>query len=138
MFELHAWFTIRDTPGPESDPRAMQEVRGRIEDRLQQLPDSNPVLFLRWLNGALHLLASAFMNRKGPSTRQMLDLFEYVGEIAPGSYGLVYFYDDEDEAGHSNEFQTLVMTRGRLAPEKDELLSPFIPKLEDPAVESGT
>ena len=61
----------------------------------------------------------------------MVDLFAGVGQDAPGSYGLLYIRDDEDPNGRVNEFQVLVMRRGKVTVHPDAFLSPCIPIIED-------
>jgi len=58
-----------------------------------------------------------------------LDIFTWAAENSTGSYGMLYFHDDENEA-HHNEFQVFVLKRGRLIREKDPFLSPYIEEVE--------
>src|SRR5215467_2984439 len=48
----------------------------------------------------------------------------------PGSYGLLYVWDDESNQ-HPNEFRVFKLARGRVTEHSDVLLSPVIPALED-------
>ncbi|MFF3068112.1 Imm7 family immunity protein [Kitasatospora sp. NPDC057904] len=57
--------------------------------------------------------------------------FREVGQLAPGSYGLLHIRDDE-EPGRENEVTVVRMVRGRLSTHTELLLSPCIPVLEDP------
>ena len=68
----------------------------------------------------LHI--SCFINHRGSVGQPVIDTFERVGEIAPGSYGLMYFRDDEDPGGRFNEFQVIVMRRGKTFTAADSFL----------------
>ena len=58
-------------------------------------------------------------------------MFEKIGQIAKGSYGLIYLYNDEDTQGKNNIFQVFSMVRGKIYEKEDPFLSPIIPVLED-------
>lgn len=59
-----------------------------------------------------------------------LEIFTWVARHSTGSYGLLYFHDDEDTANH-NTFQVYVLKRGQLlkAP-ADPFLSPYHEEVE--------
>jgi hypothetical protein len=60
----------------------------------------------------------------------LLELFAWVAKESSGSYGLLYFHDDEDEA-YQNEFQVYVLKRGKLIKGKtDPFLSPYYEEVE--------
>lgn len=53
-------------------------------------------------------------NHSGSHGDRILQLFRDAATIAPGSYGLLYVLDDDDQAGRANEyraFRMLAMTR---------------------------
>jgi hypothetical protein len=56
-------------------------------------------------------------------------IFTWVANNSTGSYGTLYFHDDEDNAYH-NEFQVFVLKRGKFLKVKDNLLSPYIEEVE--------
>lgn len=60
----------------------------------------------------------------------MIEIFRWVSENLPGSYGLLYVHDDED-AEDNNRFVVWKLVRGILTRESDTFLSPFIPVVED-------
>ena len=74
------------------------------------------------VNGMAQLHISGFINHRGSEGQPVIDTFERVGEIAPGSYGLMYFRDDEDPGGRFNEFQVIVMRRGKTFTAADSFL----------------
>jgi hypothetical protein len=61
----------------------------------------------------------------------VLEAWRTIGQLAPGSYGLLYVHDDED-AGRDNSWVVYTMTRGMVAERSDTWLSPVVPVLQDP------
>lgn len=57
-------------------------------------------------------------------------MFYYVGEVAIGSYGLLYLYDDEDPI-KDNSFKVYRLCKGKVVEFDDQLLSPFNPTIEE-------
>lgn len=62
----------------------------------------------------------------------VLETWRTIGQLAPGSYGLLYVQDDEDE-GRDNSWVVYAMTRGQVTEGTDAWLSPVVPTLQDPA-----
>jgi hypothetical protein len=85
---------------------------------------------LRVLNGQAQLWVSGFKNHTTPLAQNMLGLFTHIGDVAPGSYGLLYMLDDEDPE-HENRFSVYVLARSTLSEQTDPFLSPFVPLVED-------
>jgi hypothetical protein len=65
------------------------------------------------------------------SSPDVVELFECVSVVAPGSYGLLHILDDEDPE-HGNEVRVLRLVRGVVTQHTESLLSPYIPTVEDP------
>lgn len=151
MFEFHGWATIR--PNAENRDQAddegpsMEEVTAKIQSYVEDLHWEQGALVearVQWLNGQAFLRTAGLRNHAGVR-RDLLGLFEYVAQVAPGSYGLLYVLDDEstsdqrlaaaygytDGQDHTNEFQVLVLVRGTLTPHTDPFLSPFQPVVEN-------
>ena len=78
-----------------------------------------------WL--VLHL----FANHRSPDVEAVIEFFEEIGKKAPGSYGILYVWDDE-VLNFDDEFQVGKLVRGNFEFVKDHYLSPRIPTLEDP------
>jgi hypothetical protein len=55
----------------------------------------------------------------------------WIGAVAPGSFGLLYTWNDEGPASVSNRFEIRRLVRGILSIHEDTLLSPCIPTVED-------
>lgn len=129
MFEYHGWAHIRETAGLDDDDA---RLRSQVEDIRRLLADLGEygLLDLRRLNGFPFLHVAGMPNHRGEWGAQIIDLFRKVGEIAPGSFGLLYVWDDED-AEHANAFRVFRLVRGTLTEHADSLLSPLIPTVED-------
>jgi len=54
------------------------------------------------LNGLAQRWIARFKNHATVLRQELLGLFQYTAEVAPGSYGLPYTLDDEDPI-HANE-----------------------------------
>ncbi|MFE0508839.1 Imm7 family immunity protein [Streptomyces sp. NPDC058964] len=67
------------------------------------------------------------------SSPDVVELFEHVAVVAPGSYGLLHVRDDE-EPDHENEVRVLRLVRGVVTHHTEALLSPYIPTVEDPCI----
>ena len=83
------------------------------------------------MNGEWFLQFSLYSNRKDSRSQEIFGLYRSIGEIAPGSYGLIYLYDDEDREGRENQFQVYMLARGCVEEREDLYLSPVIPVIED-------
>jgi hypothetical protein len=130
MFQYHGWVTLHGSPGDEelADQRAAYE---RVHNEVASLKDGGTLVDLRWINGMPQLHVFGFLNHRAREGQEILDTFARIGRVAPGSYGLLYFRDDEDPRGLRNEFQVLVMRRGQVTQHPDTFLSPCIPAIED-------
>jgi hypothetical protein len=130
MFEYHAWITIHSSPGDEKDGD-LQSAFDAAEREVQPLQGGTTQINLRWVNGMAQLHISGFLNHRSGEGEQVIEAFQRVAKVAPGSYGLLYIHDDEDSSGQDNEFQVIVMRRGATATHADGFLSPCIPIIED-------
>lgn len=136
MFEFHGWATIRFSPEnrDREDEDALQDgVVERVASYVWKLgwnPTAGEVLDIRCTNGETQVWVAGFRNHAGIG-EVLLDLFRYIADVAPGSYGLLYTLDDEHPS-FANEFRVHVLARGTLTERADPFLSPFVPVVEDP------
>ncbi|MCL2013239.1 MAG: immunity 7 family protein [Cystobacterineae bacterium] len=72
-----------------------------------------------------------YKNRITQEVEEALSLFKCIAEKAKGSYGLLYFHDDEDVSGKDNFFQVYVLARGAIKTMTDTFLSPLVPVVEE-------
>lgn len=130
MIELHGWITIRETYKvifEEEDQIGL--VIEKIQEYINQLFWFKPKI--RAQNGEYFIDFSLFANRVNPQIQEVFELYQYIGKIAEGSYGLIYLYNDEDINGKENQFQVFSLCRGMVNENKDPFLSPIIPTIED-------
>ena len=129
MFEYHGWATLRLTPGSEEVPdglleRFAEQLRGAIAERFGT---GSGIHEVRAVNGEYHVLVDGSPNHRD---ERIFGLFPYIAARAPGSYGLLYVWDD-DHPVHENAFRVWRLVRGRVEELSDALLSPCTPVLED-------
>ncbi len=128
MIELHGWVTIRETYKvifeEDNDNIFIDKIKKEIENLSWFKPQ------IKALNGEWFLEFTIFANRKNPETEEVFQLYNRIGELAEGSYGLIYLYDDEAE-GKENQFQVFSLSKGNIKEFSDSYLSPVIPTIED-------
>ena len=135
MYEFHGWVNIvaDDSDEPESSvlEARQNDLVAAVVSRIQPFRNSSStfVHVARDLNGQAHLVMSGFRNHRDD---RVLELFLWVAEHQPRSYGLRHVRDDEDPNGHDNAFVVHAIKGGTLSSATDENLSPCIPKLEAP------
>lgn len=127
MFEYHGWITLRPTAEALDDepPLRLGEIQSLVDEHAgYALMDLQP------MNGTYYIHLGGNPNRSGQHGPAMVDLFAKVGQLAPGSYGLLYVHDDEHPE-HMPNFRVFRLARGMVTEHADNLLSPVIPTLED-------
>lgn len=128
MYEYHGWITLRSTyEAVDDEPKLrLDEIKALVDELA-----GYALMDLRVMNGYYNIHVGGAPNRRNPHTQGVLDLYARVGELAPGSYGLLYVWDDGDPL-RDNVFRVFRLVRGEVTEHKDELLSPAIPTIEDP------
>lgn len=128
MIEYHGWININESFNGEEEnniDKVLEEVNGLFDSCLSV----NQFFLNKKLNYSNILHFGGAHNHKGKRFSDFLNLFRKVGEIARGSYGLLYVWDDED-VNNNNNFIVYVMTAGKVVETKDNLLSPCNPNIE--------
>lgn len=126
MVELHCWITIRETY-EISDDENIEKLLPFLNKELNELAYYN--IKIKRMNGECYMEFSIFENHFA-SAKEALNLFTKVGEIAKGSYGLLYIHDDEDKYSY-NSFQVWRLARGKITKFDDTILSPYVPTAEE-------
>lgn len=130
MIELHGWVTVRETYKAVFDEEEHIDLLVlRIQAEIDKLRWFKPGI--KAMNGEWFLEFSLYSNRRDSRLQDILGLYRRIGEIAAGSYGLIYLYDDEDMEGRENRFQVFLLARGTVEEREDSFLSPVIPAIED-------
>ncbi|MBP2656898.1 MAG: hypothetical protein H6Q73_4467 [Firmicutes bacterium] len=131
MYEFHGWATFRESTGIGEEDN-LEKIIDSVKLFIKELNWTNSgILDIRAVNGEYHLSVSGFTNHKGKDAEDVLNLYKFIAQSAPGSYGMLYIRDDEDRNGNDNSFQVLVLSRGSINERKDQFLSPYIPTVED-------
>ena len=134
MFEYHGWLVLRaaphDTETEHADLRAAVEFVQRLLVDLNEVPGLRD---LRRVNGSPQFHFGGFTNHRPAEFEDLLTGVRDLAARAPGTYGLVHYWDDEAPV-HDNEFRTLVVKRGTVTEHDDPYLSPLIPTVEDEPV----
>ena len=128
MIELHGWITIKETYKVTVEEDNEDLIIDRIKREIENLSWFKPQI--KALNGEWFLEFTIFANRKNPETEEVFKLYNRIGELAEGSYGLIYLYDDEAE-GRENQFQVFSLSKGSVKEFNDFYLSPIVPTIED-------
>ena len=112
MFEYHGWVTIQATASGDDDAALLE----RLVD-------------LRWSAGIPMLHFGGF-DKHGGQAAELLTVFTRAGELAPGSYGLLHTWDDQDTE-NDNNFRVYRMARGQVTEREDPHLTPVAPTILD-------
>ncbi|EKR71261.1 Imm7 family immunity protein [Leptospira noguchii] len=113
---------------------ALQKLLQWISN-LRCIPDRKAQDFvnIQRQNGQICLTMSGLFNHRSAF---VIDILKRIAVIMPGSYGLLYIHNEEDDKGeidYSNEFVVWKLARGNLTLEKDPFLSPCIEDFFNPS-----
>jgi hypothetical protein len=127
MFEFHGWAVLAEDTG-EYDSQLEREVAAIVRRRIDSGVDD-----LRCAGVAPgNLITSVWFHGQYNHPRQgPLDFLRFIGEQAPGAYGVLFLRDDDDDPKHLNEFKVWRLARGGVHEFADPFLSPCVPTIED-------
>jgi Immunity protein 7 len=130
MYELTGWLAISTNPY-EEDSQALEVAVSAVRRRLTNSDVLGDAVQLRNMNGVPFLFLGAGHNRRFGLHQQVIELLEFVGREARGSYGIVYWRDDEDpDLPAGPNFHVFVVRRGNVSLQMDPFLSPVVPTIE--------
>ncbi len=130
MIEYHAWAVIREST-IENSANEMNMIK-KIQEFILKQSWRSGIMSFEPVNGQFHLFVSDAPNHRGERSEKIFSLFKFIALTAPGSYGLLYLWDDEDLIhGSENKFKVFVLARGSLEEKDDMYLSPCNPIIED-------
>ena len=134
MYEYHGWITVRtkyENIETEDEDDLLLKTVADIKKYIINLNWGHGVLDIRPINAEFHIWTSGYHNHKPLEKDSPVEFFRYVGDVAPGSYGILYVRDDYDmEHENYNKFKVYVLARGQLREYEDPFLSPFVPVVE--------
>lgn len=127
MVEMHGWITIKETFLANDDDNNTAIISD-INNELMKYRYHNSIV--KWMNGEGYLQYSLYTNYWSDDCQELIDIYNYISRKAIGSYGLLYVMNDEAKI-ENNSFVIYKLARGRIERVVDNLLSPFIPTVED-------
>jgi hypothetical protein len=132
VYEVHLWLLLREST-TEVDNGSLhtklEELRTLVAEKL---PDAVPPSPLYSLNHEHLLQCSIAHNHRGDTHDRLLAVLSAIAGNLPGSYGLVYWHDDEILASENRDrYNVLVVARGGIVGGYDPFLSPISPTVED-------
>jgi hypothetical protein len=131
MVELHGWALIRENFTVDNEDLNLDYIINRLTQEIEKMDEKEDLLRISICNGEHSLTVTKFTNHFSADIKEVFYLFKLIATIAPGSYGLLYLHDDENNTGFSNEFQVFVLSKGSFKQQKDPFLSPYFPMVED-------
>lgn len=131
MVELHGWAMIREDFSADSEEDNIELILNRLSWEIKKLGIDERLLRIEYSNGEAIVTATKLANHLSNDITEIINFFEQITVIAPGSYGLLYLYNDEDKNGFDNTFQVFVLSKGNFELHRDPFLSPYITTVED-------
>ena len=132
MIEIHGWVVIREAfnEAEESD-EALSFAISKIERELGKMDYHSFSGQLMNQNGAYNLTLSGNFNRPDSRWQAIIALLSTVAKVAPGSYGLVHFFNDEVSGPEADLFKAYLIKKGSVELVTDLHLSPYFSEIED-------
>ncbi len=124
MVELHGWVTIQESCRIDDEEESIEQIVRKLKEQISGMSGGcGDILDIRYCNGEPFLTITMFKNRINSDVEEVFEFLEYVCKTAPGSYGMIYMYDDES-VKMPDEFQVFAIRKGKIYPERDRYLSP--------------
>lgn len=130
MYQYHGWAVVLESTGDEASNEGKVNIFETVKKYIEDLQPKVDVLDMRAINGQYHLWMTGLWNREPSSKFSPVVIMKNIGSIAPGSYGMLYVFNDEHPK-HFNEFDVYVLARGNVEEKTDPFLSPLIPVVAD-------
>ncbi|PZD93001.1 hypothetical protein DNH61_24745 [Paenibacillus sambharensis] len=130
MYQYHGWAVVIEGTGDEAGNGGKVNIYEKVKKYIEDLQPNVDVLDMKAINGQYHLWMTGLWNREPSSKFSPAEIMNNIGIIAPGSYGMLYVFNNEHPK-HSNEFKVYVLARGNVEEKNDPFLSPLIPVVAD-------
>lgn len=133
MLEYQGWFVIRESFNERDDSEnKMKEIWKKMAVFVANINCNrgDDICQMKVTNGSYKLMIGGMDNHKSYSWIELLEFLNWIAIEAKGSYGLLHFYDDEDKDGLDNQFQVIVLKKGKTSFALDTFLSPYNPEVE--------
>ncbi|GAK41840.1 Imm7 family immunity protein [Paenibacillus urinalis] len=130
MYQYHGWAVVLENTNDETNKEKEINILESIEVYIEGLQPNVDVIEMKAINGQYHLWMTGLWNREPSSNYNPVEIMRNIGDLAPGSYGMLYVFNDEHPK-HFNEFKVYVLARGSIQEKDDPFLSPLIPVVAD-------
>jgi hypothetical protein len=129
MVEYHGWLTLRDAT-VESDEERLTAKAASVEIEIERRIAQHRIIGMRVVNANYFLWFAGCTNHWSNDVDDIFELLRFIATHAPGSYGLLYLWDDEDSE-NENAFRVWRLAKGVLSEHPDPFLSPCLPTIEE-------
>ena len=131
MYYYHIWLVLRESL-EESDCGSLHLKSSSIQSYINKNLNCIPINCINYVNYSLILQCSGGANHRGDDHANMIKSLNMISELLPGSYGLIYWMDDEIPGRNNFDgFNVIVLARGCLTERYDPFLSPIAPTIEN-------
>ena len=132
MIQYHGWVVVREHYCEDEESEEMlKEIIDEINLKLYEFEKNfqDVKINLNIINGMYQVSTFGSSNHLTTTWKEIYDFLGWLTKYAVGSYGLIYFYNDED-ANNSNNFIIYTLKKGQILIENDSHLSPVVPTIE--------
>ena len=121
MIQINGWLEIIPTYLNEDVHTEIDEeaINSQVDDIIANLEYNDIQIISK--NGFKVINFFLNTNHKTEEAEEMLQTFEKIAKVATGSYGLLYVWDEYEDA---DNFRVLVARKGVVEWKKDEFFSP--------------
>ena len=131
MISINGWICIRESFNEEGeDENKFDSIIQKIESEISNnLVYENEYYDLKSINGETYLTLTIGHNHR---VEHPFGFIKWIAEIAIGSFGIIYVFDDEDiDRKNNNSFKVWRIKKGIVEELDDPFLSPIIPQIEE-------
>jgi hypothetical protein len=129
MVEYHGWITLREASSETNEDRLVV-IAALIQQEIERRNAQHRIIGMKVVNANYIMWFAGCTNHWSSDVDDIFELLRFVATQAPGSYGLLYLWDDED-LQYENEFRVWKLAKGMLSQHADPFLSPCVPTIED-------
>ncbi|KQT27026.1 hypothetical protein ASG22_20435 [Chryseobacterium sp. Leaf405] len=128
MFDYKGWLTLSYDPY-EEDAIKLKEQISDLNEHIINL--NNNAQFAKVINCNENYTLSLIgtLNHENGMINELKQLLNFIGKILPGTYGVIY-YRDQDGLNY-NSYIVLRLAKSKVEILSDYILSPCIPTIED-------
>jgi len=131
MLDYQGWIIIQDDPTEEMPEGKSFDSRVKeIVERIDLLRAEYDAAISHYgINGHRRIMLCGASNRKDFLFCEVIRLYECVASLLPGSHGILYYLDTEDQQ-YYDAYRCLILRMGRVTTEMDNFFSPVSEKVD--------